>query len=146
MIFLILSTFQFQFAKVFGIMSEGRTGFWGGVTLGALLGAGVLRYMQRSKASRGSSLSPESSSRCNNDVETKKMDGTMVAKSVRAIVKKGVEELKAGKGVVPGLAMILVGTKKDSATYVLIFYSVYICLLISTTIFRKTNEATLNPI
>jgi 5,10-methylene-tetrahydrofolate dehydrogenase/methenyl tetrahydrofolate cyclohydrolase len=118
LIFLILSTFQFQFAKVFGIMSEGRTGFWGGVTLGALLGAGVLRYMQRSKASRGSSLSPESSSRCNNDVETKKMDGTMVAKSVRAIVKKGVEELKAGKGVVPGLAMILVGTKKDSATYV----------------------------
>ena len=89
----------------------------------ALLDARVLRYMQHSTALRDSGLSPESLSCCNSNVEIKKMDG-----------------------IVPSLAMILVGTKKDSATYVLIFYSVYICLLISTTIFRKTNEATLNPI
>ena len=47
----------------------------------------------------------------------KKIDGKAVAASVRAQVAEEVKEL-AGKGVVPGLAVVIVGDDPASRTYV----------------------------
>lgn len=48
----------------------------------------------------------------------KVIDGKAIAAQVREEVKAGVEELKASHGVTPGLAVVLVGFRKDSQTYV----------------------------
>jgi len=46
------------------------------------------------------------------------IDGKAVAKQIRIEVREGVEALKEKHGVVPGLAVVLVGNRTDSATYV----------------------------
>ena len=46
------------------------------------------------------------------------IDGAAIAAQIRIEVKSKVEELKALYGVTPGLAVILVGGRPDSATYV----------------------------
>ena len=46
------------------------------------------------------------------------IDGKALAASLRAEIAKGVEGLKAGKGVTPGLAVILVGDNPASVSYV----------------------------
>ncbi len=46
------------------------------------------------------------------------IDGKSIASTIRAEVKSGVEALMAESGKVPGLAVILVGNRTDSATYV----------------------------
>jgi 5,10-methylene-tetrahydrofolate dehydrogenase/methenyl tetrahydrofolate cyclohydrolase len=46
------------------------------------------------------------------------IDGKQIAADIRAEIKTEVEEMKAGTGKVPGLATVLVGTRKDSQTYV----------------------------
>ncbi len=46
------------------------------------------------------------------------LDGRTLAKNIREDVKKDIEELKKDKGVVPGLAVILVGDDPASHTYV----------------------------
>ena len=46
------------------------------------------------------------------------IDGKAVAKQIRIEVREGVEDLKGKHGVVPGLAVVLVGNRTDSATYV----------------------------
>mmetsp|Transcript_45794 Transcript_45794/g.127055 ORF Transcript_45794/g.127055 Transcript_45794/m.127055 type:complete len:344 (-) Transcript_45794:179-1210(-) len=48
----------------------------------------------------------------------KVIDGKEIAAVVRKEVREGVEELKRTDGVVPGLAVVLVGTRKDSQSYV----------------------------
>ncbi|XP_027162292.1 bifunctional protein FolD 4, chloroplastic isoform X2 [Coffea eugenioides] len=48
----------------------------------------------------------------------KVIDGKRVAKEIREEVAAGVSKMKEALGVVPGLAVILVGDRKDSATYV----------------------------
>jgi len=53
-----------------------------------------------------------------NSVRTRLIDGKKIAQEVRTDVKKRAEELKAQHGIVPGLAVILVGKRKDSETYV----------------------------
>ena len=46
------------------------------------------------------------------------IDGKMLAAELRAEIKAGVETLKEGKGIVPGLAVILVGDNPASVSYV----------------------------
>ena len=46
------------------------------------------------------------------------IDGTAIAEAIRNEIKTGVAELKATKGVTPGLATVLVGDDPASATYV----------------------------
>ncbi|NIM16563.1 MAG: bifunctional methylenetetrahydrofolate dehydrogenase/methenyltetrahydrofolate cyclohydrolase FolD [Candidatus Aminicenantes bacterium] len=46
------------------------------------------------------------------------IDGKQIAAAIREEIKAEVEEMNAGTGKVPGLATVLVGTRKDSQTYV----------------------------
>lgn len=46
------------------------------------------------------------------------IDGKLVAKQIREEITAEVSRMKDAIGVVPGLAVILVGDRKDSATYV----------------------------
>lgn len=46
------------------------------------------------------------------------IDGKKIAADIRAEIKSDVEEIKTKTGKVPGLATVLVGTRKDSQTYV----------------------------
>ncbi|RME40886.1 MAG: bifunctional methylenetetrahydrofolate dehydrogenase/methenyltetrahydrofolate cyclohydrolase FolD [Caldilineae bacterium] len=48
----------------------------------------------------------------------KLIDGKAIAATIRGEIKAEVEEMKAKTGKVPGLAAVLVGTRKDSQTYV----------------------------
>mmetsp|Transcript_16365 Transcript_16365/g.28727 ORF Transcript_16365/g.28727 Transcript_16365/m.28727 type:complete len:551 (+) Transcript_16365:69-1721(+) len=51
-------------------------------------------------------------------VETQKIDGKAVAESVRLEIKDMTAELEKSHGIKPGLAVILVGERKDSQSYV----------------------------
>ncbi|CAK9023170.1 Bifunctional protein FolD 2 (Tetrahydrofolate dehydrogenase/cyclohydrolase 2) [Includes: Methylenetetrahydrofolate dehydrogenase, partial [Durusdinium trenchii] len=51
-------------------------------------------------------------------VETKLIDGKAIAAEVRSEIKKSTAELRAEHNVTPGLAVILVGSRKDSQSYV----------------------------
>lgn len=53
-----------------------------------------------------------------NDASAKVIDGKLVAKQIRDEIAAEVTKMKDAIGVVPGLAVILVGDRKDSATYV----------------------------
>ena len=46
------------------------------------------------------------------------IDGKLVAKQVREEIAVEVSRMKDAIGIVPGLAVILVGSRKDSQTYV----------------------------
>lgn len=46
------------------------------------------------------------------------IDGKSIAKKIREEIASEVSRMKESIGVVPGLAVILVGDRKDSATYV----------------------------
>ncbi|GBG61836.1 hypothetical protein CBR_g23792 [Chara braunii] len=50
--------------------------------------------------------------------QAKIIDGKKIAESIRAEVAEGVTALKAQTGKVPGLAVVIVGERKDSQTYV----------------------------
>ena len=47
-----------------------------------------------------------------------KMDGTAIAGTIRQELKQVVDDMIATHGVSPGLAVVLVGNRTDSATYV----------------------------
>lgn len=46
------------------------------------------------------------------------IDGTAISAQIRAELKKNVAELHEKYGVTPGLAVLLIGARRDSATYV----------------------------
>ena len=46
------------------------------------------------------------------------INGNAIAETIRNELKQTVDEMKASLGVTPGLAVILVGDRMDSATYV----------------------------
>jgi hypothetical protein len=50
--------------------------------------------------------------------EGKKIDGKAIAATIRDEIKEQVAQLKTEKGVTPGLAVVIVGNRPDSATYV----------------------------
>lgn len=52
------------------------------------------------------------------EASVKVIDGKKVAKDIRDEIKAEICRMKDSIGVVPGLAVILVGERKDSATYV----------------------------
>ncbi len=52
------------------------------------------------------------------DDDAKIIDGKRIAADIRAEIKGEVERLKAKTGKVPGLAVVIVGERKDSQTYV----------------------------
>ena len=47
-----------------------------------------------------------------------KISGTAIAKVIRQELKVEVDEMRETLGVTPGLAVVLVGERRDSATYV----------------------------
>ena len=51
-------------------------------------------------------------------MSARKIDGKLLAEKLRGEIAAGVEELKKSKGVVPGLAVILVGENPASVSYV----------------------------
>ena len=53
-----------------------------------------------------------------NEDDAKIIDGKRIAADIRAEIKGEVERLKAKTGKVPGLAVVIVGERKDSQTYV----------------------------
>src|SRR4051812_33164780 len=52
------------------------------------------------------------------DTDPKRIDGNALAESIRKEVEVGIQKLKEGHKIVPGLAVVLVGERKDSQTYV----------------------------
>ncbi|KAI3741289.1 hypothetical protein L1987_58961 [Smallanthus sonchifolius] len=54
----------------------------------------------------------------NNETFAKVIDGKRVAKDIREEIAVEISRMKEEIGIVPGLAVILVGDRKDSATYV----------------------------
>mmetsp|Transcript_53107 Transcript_53107/g.119414 ORF Transcript_53107/g.119414 Transcript_53107/m.119414 type:complete len:380 (+) Transcript_53107:1-1140(+) len=52
------------------------------------------------------------------EVDPKVIDGTGISKKIRQQIKEQVDVLKVQHGVTPGLGVILVGERPDSATYV----------------------------
>ncbi|CAA0842604.1 Bifunctional protein FolD 4- chloroplastic [Striga hermonthica] len=52
------------------------------------------------------------------EASAKVIDGKSVAKQIREEITTEISRMKESTGVVPGLAVILVGDRKDSATYV----------------------------
>ncbi|KAL0464769.1 UNVERIFIED_CONTAM: Bifunctional protein FolD 4, chloroplastic [Sesamum latifolium] len=52
------------------------------------------------------------------EASAKVIDGKSVAKEIREEIATEISRMKKSTGVVPGLAVILVGDRKDSATYV----------------------------
>jgi 5,10-methylene-tetrahydrofolate dehydrogenase/methenyl tetrahydrofolate cyclohydrolase len=51
-------------------------------------------------------------------MDPKRIDGRSLADSIEAEVKEGVKQLQDKYGIAPGLAVVLVGERKDSQTYV----------------------------
>jgi len=52
------------------------------------------------------------------EVDPKVIDGTGISKKIRAEIKEQTTLLKESHGIVPGIGVILVGERPDSATYV----------------------------
>ena len=52
------------------------------------------------------------------EASAKVIDGKATAKEIREEIAAEISKMKESSGVVPGLAVILVGERKDSATYV----------------------------
>ncbi|CAA7017372.1 unnamed protein product [Microthlaspi erraticum] len=88
--------------------------------------AGQLRLPTTAPGRRSCSLSIRSSSSptpaisavTNSEASAIVIDGKAVAKTIRDEITIEVSRMKESTGVVPGLAVILVGDRKDSATYV----------------------------
>jgi 5,10-methylene-tetrahydrofolate dehydrogenase/methenyl tetrahydrofolate cyclohydrolase len=54
----------------------------------------------------------------NHDAPATIIDGTAIANEIRSEISKNVQDLKTSYGEVPGLAVILVGHRRDSESYV----------------------------
>lgn len=52
------------------------------------------------------------------ETSSKLLDGKLVAKKIRDEIAGEISSIKESTGIVPGLAVILVGSRKDSQTYV----------------------------
>ena len=85
--------------------------------------------------------------------QAKIIDGKSIAKTIRAEIKAETEALGKSGGIVPGLAVVLVGQRPDSATYVRMkkkaakevgFYSVDISLEENVT--QEELEATISQL
>jgi len=88
-------------------------GVAGGIVIGVLLE----RARKSSKAEEKEEVKAISTAN-GNASEAELIDGKEIAAQVRADVKEYTDKLVAEKGVRPGLAVILVGTRKDSQSYV----------------------------
>ncbi|XP_076948770.1 bifunctional protein FolD 4, chloroplastic-like [Bidens hawaiensis] len=64
------------------------------------------------------SSSSASAIQVDNETSAKVIDGKRVAKDIRDEITVEISKMKEEIGIVPGLAVILVGDRKDSATYV----------------------------
>ena len=51
-------------------------------------------------------------------MSAEKIDGTKIAAAIRAELKEEVDKMSETNGITPGLAVVLVGNRTDSATYV----------------------------
>ncbi|KAL6569487.1 Bifunctional protein FolD 4, chloroplastic [Orobanche minor] len=84
--------------------------------------SGTITTHARTSASLCSSSSSSPSSVVNaamaTEASAKVIDGKSVAKQIREEIATEISRMKESTGIVPGLAVILVGDRKDSATYV----------------------------
>lgn len=69
-------------------------------------------------ASNVMDLDPPSKGECSNERKARVIDGKLMAEKIRAGIAGEVIRMKKSMGKVPGLAVILVGHRRDSQTYV----------------------------
>lgn len=77
--------------------------------------------MSTTRVVEGETVSPRKRLRGASDYgseEDRKIDGRKMAKEIREELKTEIREMKEKRGCVPGLAVVLVGNRPDSATYV----------------------------
>lgn len=86
----------------------------GGLVAGYL----VATQMERARKVAKTDSNDDATKAPNGDATAALIDGKQIAADVRADVKAAAEALKAENGVTPGLAVILVGERKDSQSYV----------------------------
>ncbi|KAF2306562.1 hypothetical protein GH714_019468 [Hevea brasiliensis] len=63
-------------------------------------------------------LRPPTSLNCSNEQDAVVIDGKLIAEDIRSTIATEVRRMKESIGKVPGLAVILVGQRRDSQTYV----------------------------
>ena len=85
---------------------------------GVAIGLGLRRLLGRQAAANDEETVLVDDSKKDELIQTKLIDGKAIAAEVRAEIKMYTAELKAEHGVTPGLAVILVGSRKDSQSYV----------------------------
>ncbi|CAE7747048.1 folD, partial [Symbiodinium pilosum] len=88
---------------------------------GVAIGLGLRRLLGReaqAQAEGADNSDEEIKDEKKETIDTKNIDGKAIAAEVRAEIKEYTAELKAQHGVTPGLAVILVGSRKDSQSYV----------------------------
>lgn len=78
----------------------------------------VLPPLRTLSVNSSNNPSPVINDKSGGEACAKVIDGKMVAKQIRDEIAAEVLKMKEAIGVVPGLAVILVGDRKDSATYV----------------------------
>ncbi|KAL6848351.1 hypothetical protein ACP4OV_021645 [Aristida adscensionis] len=69
-------------------------------------------------ASAAAAAAAADSATVSSDASAKVIDGKLVAKQIREEIAMEITKMKDAIGIVPGLAVILVGSRKDSQTYV----------------------------
>jgi 5,10-methylene-tetrahydrofolate dehydrogenase/methenyl tetrahydrofolate cyclohydrolase len=85
-------------------------GVGGGLIAGAFIGARMVG---------GTNKKPPITTKVENGkTEAELIDGKAISQNIRDEVKQAAADLVASHGVTPGLAVIMVGSRKDSATYV----------------------------
>jgi len=85
-------------------------GIGGGLLAGVLVGAQLERRKKKAAV--------EASKVENGKTEGERIDGKAISQTVRDEVKQATSDLLLTHGVTPGLAVVMVGSRKDSATYV----------------------------
>ncbi|TQD95999.1 hypothetical protein C1H46_018341 [Malus baccata] len=90
----------------------------GAVFLRPLISPTSPRRLSLHSSSASSSPSPSATASLATEASAAVIDGKGVAKQIRDEINAEVSKMKDAIGIVPGLAVILVGDRKDSATYV----------------------------
>uniref|UniRef100_A0A0E0CE16 Uncharacterized protein n=1 Tax=Oryza meridionalis TaxID=40149 RepID=A0A0E0CE16_9ORYZ len=82
------------------------------------IAAAQLPLLPRARGMASASAAAAAASSTDSDACAKIIDGKLVAKQIREEIAVEIAKMKDVIGVVPGLAVILVGSRKDSQTYV----------------------------
>jgi 5,10-methylene-tetrahydrofolate dehydrogenase/methenyl tetrahydrofolate cyclohydrolase len=86
----------------------------GGLAVGVLVGS----LIERARKDKRQEKAPPASANEVPETVAERIDGKVLSAEVRQECKEGAAALVAEKGIRPGLAVILVGSRKDSQSYV----------------------------